>query len=415
MNNRSNKLIIFSRFPTPGKTKTRLIPDLGKDGAASLQKHMTEFTVTQARSAGIPIEVRYTDGSTNEMKNWLGNDLSFQDQGEGDLGEKMSRAFKDHFDNGVEKVVIIGSDCPDIRKKTILECFRKLQTNSCVFGPAVDGGYYMIGLTSFNPELFSGIDWGTKNVLSQSLSKLIFSPVLLDRLNDVDEIDDIPKKISVVIPALNEQNNIKHSIRSVLHGFNVECIVVDGGSTDNTSRISNNEGATVVQSEPGRATQMNTGAKAATGDILLFLHADSILPDDWDIEVRSTLAKNNVSLGAFRLRIDGQFAGKSVIEFGINYRSKIFKSPYGDQGLFVSKETFDKIGGFPEIPLLEDVRFVKSASKIGSIKISNKYISTSGRRWIELGALNTTVINQLVLIGSRIGIKLESLKKLYRI
>jgi len=106
------QLIVFTRFPMPGKTKTRLIPHLGADGAARLQREMTEHTVRQARKTGAKIEIRYTGGSAGQMCNWLGKDLHYAEQGGGDLGERMAHAFEEAFAGGAERVVLVGSDCP---------------------------------------------------------------------------------------------------------------------------------------------------------------------------------------------------------------------------------------------------------------------------------------------------------------
>jgi len=119
----SEKLIIFTRFPVPGEAKTRLIPALGAEGAADLQREMTEHTVRQARKTGAEIEIRYTGGSQQQMLDWLGDDLQYADQGGGDLGERMTRAFQEHFDSGAQRVVIIGSDCPSNHWKNIRKSF----------------------------------------------------------------------------------------------------------------------------------------------------------------------------------------------------------------------------------------------------------------------------------------------------
>jgi len=187
-------LIVFTRFPVPGEAKTRLIPALGAEGAAGLQRQMTEHTVAQARKTGAQIKIRWTGGSEEPMRNWLGEDLQYAEQGEGDLGDRMARAFEEHFEAGAERVVIVGCDCPSNGWKNIQKSFQGLEELDCVIGPASDGGYYLIGLIRPMPELFENIDWGTKRVLEQTLAAASEKPFFLPELDDVDLPDDIPPK-----------------------------------------------------------------------------------------------------------------------------------------------------------------------------------------------------------------------------
>ena len=405
-------IIIFTRFPEAGKTKTRLIPALGPEGAADLQKQMTEFTVGQAEATGLHLQIRYAGGTEAQMRDWLGTQHEYVAQSQGDLGARMNKAFEDAFIAGAKKVILIGSDCPDNRTTNLLEAVQLLDKTSCVLGPAFDGGYYLIGLTTLKKELFSGIDWGSASVLHQTIEK-ISDYKLLQTLNDVDEHCDVPGRISVVIPALNEERNIKSTISQVLSGFNTEAIVVDGGSSDRTRELTCAECATVVSSQPGRACQMNAGARQATGDILLFLHADSILPTSWDFHVRRMMKRSGVTLGFFRFAIDGDFAGRKLVEWGTNIRAGLFKRPYGDQGLFLRKTDFEDMGEYPEIPILEDVMLVKKAKSIGEICCAEVKLFTSGRRWKKYGFIRTTLFNQVLLLAAWFGFDLKKLSRAY--
>lgn len=412
-NYNDTRIVIFTRFPVPGETKTRLIPYLGAVGAANLQRKMTEYTILQAIRTGVEIEVRYTGGTNEQMSMWLGTKLTYTDQGDGDLGDRMARAFKEHFDTGAKRVVLIGCDCPDNRTANLNEAINLLNKKACVLGPAADGGYYLIGMNRFCPEAFVGIDWGTSSVLSQTIQNIDnFS--LLPVLSDVDKPDDIPLKLSVVIPALNEGKTIQGLIHQATEGFNVEIIVVDGGSTDQTKMLALEAGATVIESEPGRALQMNAGAKVASGDLLFFLHADSSLPEQWDLHIRRLMKFPHVSLGFFRLAIDESFAGRRLVEWGTNIRSRLFKRPYGDQGLFLRKDDFLDIGGYPEVPILEDVILVKKSKQKGNIMCTKVPLVTSGRRWKKLGVFKTIFINQTILLAAKCGFDFESLNYAYR-
>ena len=417
-----NHLIIFTRFPEPGKTKTRLIPDLGAEAAALLQREMTEHTVMQARKTGVQIEIRYTGGSQEQMREWLGEDLLYVEQGGGDLGERMKRACEEHFNDGAARVVIIGSDCPSNDSINIETAFQMLETNDCVIGPARDGGYYLIGFCRAGGEappprswisatLFEGIDWGGEHVLAQTLNAASrISIAQLKRLNDVDLPEDIPPRISVVIPTLNEAEYLARTLDAASEAFNVEIIVVDGGSTDGTNRIFPN----ALECCRGRAAQQNRGAAAATGELLLFLHADTILPDGWDWMVRDTLVDNSIALGAFTFKAREPFPGQKFIEDATNWRSKYGRLPYGDQALFMRREIFEQAGGFPDMPIMEDYALVRILRRLGAVVTRPEAAITSSRRWQQHGVVKVTIVNALMIVGYHIGVPPGKLASFYR-
>ena len=192
------RLIIFSRYPEPGKTKTRMIPALGDQGAADLQRQMTEHTLVQGRNltnlVPLTIEVHFTGGNQQLMAEWLGQDLVYQLQSQGNLGQRMTSAFAKAFAAKMNKVVMIGIDCPDLNDNLLTQAFSSLHDHDLVLGPAADGGYYLIGLRRFLPELLQNISWGTDQVFSQTVSiakQLDLAIAYLDTLNDVDRPEDL--------------------------------------------------------------------------------------------------------------------------------------------------------------------------------------------------------------------------------
>lgn len=192
-------LIIFTRYPEPGKTKTRLIAALGSVGAANLQRQMTEHTILQVKelqtTVGVSSEVRFVGGNLQLMQEWLGFDLVYQSQGEGDLGLRMARSLNDAFQSHAEQVVIIGTDCPGANSLILAQAFAQMPSVDLVIGPAIDGGYYLIGLRRFIPELFVNIDWGTSQVLQQTVdiaTQLNVSYIYLPILADIDRPEDLP-------------------------------------------------------------------------------------------------------------------------------------------------------------------------------------------------------------------------------
>ncbi len=428
-----DRLAIFTRYPEAGKTKTRMIPALGEQGAADLQRQMTTLTVVQARelkeTSKVGLEVRYFGGTLDQMRYWLGDGITYRPQGEGDLGEKLKRAFRDGFDSGVKRMVIIGSDCPELSQDITKSAFDALLDNDLVLGPASDGGYYLIGLrasckSSAWAALFGGVDWGTGKVLQTTLEIAKTNGLtteLLPELDDVDRPEDLPiaeralknciTSISVIIPALNEAVNIAETIKSVKQASDAEIIVVDGGSSDQTVEIATNLGATVLDCQAGRAKQMNLGAKHASGDVLLFLHADTVLPPGFETHIRKAMDVNGVVAGAFRLQIDAPGKSLRIIEACANWRSKTLQAPYGDQGIFTRASVFAELGGFPDIPIMEDFVFIRSLRKHGSIKTVSAPIKTSARRWTRQGVWKTTLLNRTTILAYHCGIKPETLRR----
>ncbi|MFH1021238.1 MAG: TIGR04282 family arsenosugar biosynthesis glycosyltransferase [Pseudomonadota bacterium] len=195
---RQARLILFTRYPEPGRTKTRLIPALGAQGAAALQRRMSEAIVSQmtqfAAQYPVRLEIRYADGNQQAMAAWLSSDTPCLSQGEGDLGARLRRAFAQAFAQGCRQVVVIGADCPGLTPALFAQAFAALENQELVLGPAMDGGYYLIGLSQPTPDLFSDIPWGSGEVLTATLKQaqtLNLSTHFLEPLADVDRPEDL--------------------------------------------------------------------------------------------------------------------------------------------------------------------------------------------------------------------------------
>ena len=226
--------------------------------------------------------------------------------------------------------------------------------------------------------------------------------------------DQKPSNISIIIPTRNEADNIGRILPEVLAVSGVEVLVVDGDSTDKTVDITKSLGAQVLSTSPGRAKQMNAGAEAAHGDILLFLHCDTKLAPGFVEQVRDALNQPGVSVGAFQLSIDGKGFGLRVIEWLVNFRSKVLHMPYGDQGIFVTTDMFFSVGAFPPQPIMEDFELIRRLRKKGKVKILPLHATTSARRWKKLGILRTTAMNQAIIVGYLFGISPDKLAGWYQ-
>lgn len=220
--------------------------------------------------------------------------------------------------------------------------------------------------------------------------------------------------ISIVIPALNEAQTLPQVLDHLQMVPNVELLVVDGGSIDSTAAVAAMRGAQVVRSSPGRSHQQNQGAALASGPILLFLHADTRLPEGFDAAIRATLAQPGVVAGAFRLAINGPGRGLRWVEWGVNVRSRFLQMPYGDQAIFLRAKVFDQTGGFPDLPMMEDFELGRRLRKLGRVAIAPAAVVTSDRRWRTLGILRTTLANQVMIAGYVLGIDPHKLARWYR-
>ncbi len=222
--------------------------------------------------------------------------------------------------------------------------------------------------------------------------------------------------LSIIIPTLNEAAVLGKTLAAIGPAAldQLEVIVVDGGSWDETVAIAQDWGAKVLTSSPGRAKQMNQGAARATGDLLLFLHGDTQLPKAFFLEVQEILTKPQVVAGAFGLEIDHRAWGLRWVEWGVGVRSRWFQMPYGDQAIFIRADRFREVGGFRDLPIMEDFALMQSLQKLGRIEIAPSAVKTHARRWQHLGIWRTTGLNQVMILGYLLGVPLDTLKTWYR-
>jgi rSAM/selenodomain-associated transferase 2/rSAM/selenodomain-associated transferase 1 len=423
------RLILFGRYPVPGRTKTRLIPALGPVGAADLQRHLTQRSLAAALQSGLPasdVEFCYTGGTASRVKRWLGHTgIGFSRQSGGNLGIRMLNALQAAFERGSRPAVLVGTDIPAMTARHLKAAFHALNGHDLVLGPSRDGGYWLIGMNR-PVDVFQGIQWSRPDVLHRTLAQAGrqgLTVAQLDPLNDMDTEADLAAwqphghwrapYLSVVIPTLDEAGTIAAAV-SRLRSPDCEIIVVDGGSRDNTANLARSAGAAVIVAPRGRALQQNTAARLSSGRVLLFAHADTALPRDYAAQVFETLMPSGVSAGAFRFKTDFDHWSMRLIEKSVHIRSTLFQMPYGDQALFMSKNIFERSGGFPLVPIAEDLYLVRRLARLGRIAQARAAAVTSSRRWRALGVWRTTLINYLIAGGCLSGIDPRHLQPLYK-
>lgn len=220
-------------------------------------------------------------------------------------------------------------------------------------------------------------------------------------------------RISVIIPALEEEAQIADSIASARGPGVAEIIVVDGGSGDATAAVARHSGATVLQAPRGRAAQMNAGAGAAAGDILLFLHADTRLPAEFDALVIAALADPAVVGGRFDVRLMPGTPWLNLVGALINLRSRLSRIGTGDQALFLRRSVFTALGGFEPIPLMEDLALSRAMKRRGGVACLRAKVETSSRRWQRDGPLRTVLLMWWLRLLYFCGVPPERLHRRY--
>ncbi len=225
-------------------------------------------------------------------------------------------------------------------------------------------------------------------------------------------MNQTPSRISVIIPALDEAGIIARTVDHARALGAAEVIVADGGSKDGTAGIAERAGARVILSDPGRATQQNAGAASASGNVFLFLHADTRLPEGALARVTSVIGERGVALGAFRLGFDRDGRGLRFLIFGADLRGRLFNLPYGDQGLFLRRETFERLGGFREIPTMEDLCLVRRARRLGRVVIAPERVRTSPRSYERRGLVRNMLLNWTSVSLFVLGVRPERLARL---
>lgn len=403
-------IIIFTRVPIPGQTKTRMMPHLTEKECAGLHICFLKDIGRVCKKTGKDVFIFYTpEGKQNILFPLFGKGVKYRKQKGNSLGERMENAFQTVFQDGYESCILIGTDIPELKSSYMEQAFHQLRMKDVVLGPTLDGGYYLIGMKQLHSTAFKNQTYGHKTVFENTVRALREKKLSIGyapRLADMDSPEDLRgfvkrhkdsrrnqsentrkfilnhRKISVIIPIYNEEKTIGY-IQKQLEPIKDKCeiIFVDGGSTDGTLKKIKKE-FKVITSEKGRACQMNTGAGISAGDILFFLHCDSKLPPNPLKQICHVMEKYQV--GGFGIA----FASKNFFMFTCrilsNYRMKFRNIIFGDQGIFIERHLFFEMGMFQEIPIMEDYQFSLDLKKRGEkIGMTRHRIYTSDRRYPE--------------------------------
>lgn len=222
--------------------------------------------------------------------------------------------------------------------------------------------------------------------------------------------------ISIIVPILNESAQLPDLLAHLLECKRAGCevILVDGGSTDQSPEQAEALGFTVIRSSKGRAIQMNKGAEFASAEILLFLHADTRLPENADLIIQTALMDKTCDWGRFNVKITGQSFMFKVIAWFMNHRSRLSRIVTGDQAIFIRRSTFEQVGGFPVQSLMEDIEFSKRMKQIAKPLALKAKVTTSGRRWEQYGIWRTIRLMWYLRYAYWRGVSAESLLSKYR-
>lgn len=219
--------------------------------------------------------------------------------------------------------------------------------------------------------------------------------------------------VAIIVPVLNEAESLP-CLLSHIHEWEMdEIIFVDGGSADETLQILKNADVRWIHSKRGRAVQFNTGAAESRSDILLFLHVDTSLSSSHIKDIKQTMRDTSVAGGRFDVQLSGRHPAFRIIEFFINWRSRLTRISTGDQAMFVRREVFARLGSFSEQPLMEDVEFSRRLKREGRIACLHRQVVTSSRRWEKHGIARTVLLMWWLRLRYSLGADPEILKRRY--
>ena len=419
--------MIFLRYPQAGRVKRRLSEEIGSQRAAEIYEKLIRRTLGIACdlkriAPEVQVFLFHTpEDPIEKLKDKFRGPWKFCAQEGEHLGERMANALRAAFASGANKAVLIGTDLADIEMEDIRWAFRNIGPRTAVLGPAADGGFYLIGADRPVDASLHFSEWGTGEVFSRTSGSLEATGFCIrpaPKRNDVDRDRDLDllnsdylfsSTISIIIPTLNQARKLS-SLLLYLENLlwpGDEILVVQGGECERVSLHRISASLAVVNTGKGRGIQQNIGAMLARGTILFFLHDDTIPPPEFPYLIRRTLSDKMVALGCFKLRFSPSNRALGMVAAWANLRTTLFRLPYGDQGLFCERDSFERVGGLGRRYLMEDVDLVrklrKSGKQRGTVSILEAPVYSSSRRYLCKGILKASLQNHSVFLLSALG------------
>jgi len=414
-------LIILARNPVQGDVKKRLARDTGSSEALRIYRLLLQHTAQVAEGCGYDYEVFYSSHIPEREPMFAGAKSVLLQKGN-DLGERIGHAFETGFSQGYSHIVLIGSDCPDLDATHIKKAFAALEQNDAVLGPAQDGGFYLVGLNNSHPELFRDRTWSHEEVLKETIGRMDSQEIicsLLEPLQDIDTFDDLRQSrlwapISIIIPTYNEESRIAAMLDRLLDitaGYaGIEIIVTDA-STDSTADIAATRPVTVCHSVKGRSRQMNVGAARSSGEILYFLHADTIPPTSFVEEIMQALNQGSRA-GCFRMQFDSPDPLLRIFSWFTRFPLPVCRG--GDQSLFVTKSLFTSIGNYNDsMDIMEDYDLIARIERQTPVRILEGTLTTSARKYMQNGIIELQSHFALIHLLNSLGASQKKLVSYY--
>ena len=431
MSSHCNAIVIFLRYPEPGKVKSRLAASISPGEASIVYEKLVR------RTLGVVGEVKRTRPDTEiflfftpaendlQVRNAFPGPWDFVPQVGSHLGERMDRAVRHVMSAQPCRVVLAGTDLADMQPRDFLDAFDALDAGYVALGPAHDGGFYLIGLDRPCPFAFQPESWGTPDVFSRTRSLLIksgFSVRTLHTRRDMDRPEDLPllhtmpifrSRLSVIIPTLRPVDLLLPVIQSLEPQLwpGDEIVIVRAGGDPTPFAASDKTRCTT--SPRGRGRQLNRGAQIARGEVFLFLHDDCSPPPNFVFHAHGILEFPSPALGHFLLSFTPSSPALDLIAKWANLRSRFFHLPYGDQGLICTRETFFKLGGFQKDYLMEDVDLVSRCMRDGRLVCIPHAIEASPQSYLTGGILRTSLRNHFLMLLYHMGVHDRKLYSIY--
>lgn len=425
-------LLVFMRYPEAGNVKSRLAASIGATEAARIYEKLVRRTlgVTSEFLAANPSVHAVVAFSPRErhaqMVSKFAGPWELVPQEGTHLGERMGNADMALRSRGFEHVVLVGSDLLDLDPGDLREAFDALAQEHAVLGPASDGGFYLIGLGKPCSAIFAPRIWGTDKVLKRTEELLRshgFSVARIRCRSDLDEARDLhllevqplfQDRLSVIIPTVDFGPVLRNALGFLQDQIwpDDEIMVVQGGCGAVPDFEEGTDTIRMIRSPSGRGLQLNAGACEAKGNLLFFLHDDSLPPVGFPFAIRRACRDKSMGVGCFQLQFSPTSPSLDLVAHWANFRSRRLRLPYGDQGLFCRRDFFERLGGFKRPYLMEDVDLVTRCRLHGKVVVLPLKIRTSPERYLRKGVLRASMQNHLLMIMYLLGV---DDRKLYRI